>query len=64
MLPAWTSRKEQVLGSLTPGKKADVTVFGRDLFRVTPSELASVPVEMTLLDGEVVYDAGASAPAS
>jgi hypothetical protein len=63
-LPAWTSRKEQVLGSLTPGKQADVTVFGRDLFQVKAAELSSVPVEMTLVNGEIVYHAPSSAPRS
>jgi len=63
-VPAWTARKEQVLGSLAPGKKADVAVFARDLSRVPAQDLPSVPVEMTLVDGEIVYHAGAGAPAS
>jgi predicted amidohydrolase YtcJ len=61
-VPAWTSRTEQILGSLTPGKKADVVVFGRDLTRVPAAEVAAVPVEMTLVDGEIVYRAGSGGP--
>jgi predicted amidohydrolase YtcJ len=57
VVPAWSSRKESILGSLAPGKKADVVVYGRNLFQVAPQDLPSVPVEMTLVDGEVAYRA-------
>jgi hypothetical protein len=56
-VPAWTSRTERILGSLTPGKKADVVVFARDLFQVAPADLPLVPVEMTLANGEIAYRA-------
>jgi predicted amidohydrolase YtcJ len=52
---AWSSRKEDRLGSLSPGKLADLTVFHRDLFDVPAAEWASVETEMTVIDGEVVY---------
>jgi predicted amidohydrolase YtcJ len=54
-VPAWVSRKEARLGSLTPGKTADLTVFAEDLSRLAPEKLASAQVEMTLVDGEVAY---------
>jgi len=54
-VPAWVSRKETRLGSLTPGKTADLTVFAEDLSRLAPEKLASAQVEMTLVDGEVAY---------
>ena len=57
-MPAWVSRNEHHLGSLTPGKKADLTVFAQDPFRVAPDRLASVTVEMTMVNGEVVYQRG------
>jgi predicted amidohydrolase YtcJ len=43
------------LGSLTQGRKADLTVFSRDLFRMAPEQVASVGVEMTMVNGEVLY---------
>ena len=55
--PAWVSRKEENLGTLAAGKKADLTVFSRDLVRTAPGELASVAVEMTMVDGKVRYHA-------
>ncbi len=54
-VPAWVSRKENQLGSLMPGKKADLTVFSQDLFQTPPNHLASVDVEMTMVNGEVLY---------
>ncbi len=54
-VPAWVSRKEDQLGTLTPGKKADLVVFARDLSQVPPHLLSKVGVEMTMVNGEVVY---------
>lgn len=47
---------ERDLGSLTPGKRADLVVFGRDVMTVPPEEIPRVPVDMTFVDGERVYD--------
>lgn len=63
-VPAWVSRKEQELGTLAPGKKADLVVFSQDLFRTVPGHLASVNVEMTLVNGEVLYRREGGIPAS
>jgi predicted amidohydrolase YtcJ len=54
-VPAWVSRKEARLGVLAPGKVADLTVFAEDLSEVAPERLPSVPVEMTMVNGEVAY---------
>jgi predicted amidohydrolase YtcJ len=54
-IPAWTSRRENALGSISPGKRADITVFEKDLFEVPPENWPSIEVEMTIIDGEVVY---------
>lgn len=62
-VPAWVSRKEQELGTLAPGKKADLVVFGQDLFGMAADRLASAQVEMTMVDGEVLYRREAGIPA-
>lgn len=54
-MPAFTSRKDDSLGSLTPGKLADITVFNRDLEAVTVEDWPEVEIEMTIIDGEVVH---------
>ncbi|MGW2312852.1 amidohydrolase [Actinomadura luteofluorescens] len=55
--PAWQDGEEDVKGSIEPGRAADLCVLGGDLFGVEPQALPSVPVAMTVLDGEVVYEA-------
>jgi hypothetical protein len=48
---------EDVLGSITPGKLADLVVLDRDIFEIEPVEIASVKPTMTIFDGLVVYQA-------
>jgi predicted amidohydrolase YtcJ len=43
------------MGTLTPGKRADMTVLDRDIFGVDPMEIADTRVEMTIFDGRIVY---------
>jgi predicted amidohydrolase YtcJ len=54
-IPAWTAHRENSLGSITPGKRADITVFEKNLFEVPPENWPSIEVEMTMIDGEIVY---------
>ena len=49
------------IGSLCPGKLADLVVLDRDLFRIIDSEswgkeIAETKVMMTIFDGQIVYD--------
>lgn len=54
-MPAWCSGKEDVVGTVSPGKWADLTIFEKDLFETAPAEWNSVEVEMTIIGGEIVY---------
>jgi len=54
---AWSARREDSLGAVAPGKSADLTVFSRDLASLAPAEWPSVEIEMTVVNGEVVYRA-------
>ncbi len=54
---AWNARREDQLGSIAPGKWADLTVFEQDLFNLSPEEWLSVKTAMTMVHGEVVYKA-------
>ena len=54
---AWTGGKEEVLGTVAPGKWADLTVFGADLFDLPPEQWLRTAVEMTVIGGEIVYQA-------
>ncbi|HEY73013.1 MAG: amidohydrolase [Chloroflexi bacterium] len=53
---ALVAGREAELGSITPGKLADLTVLDRDIFAIEPMEIAEAQVVMTVFDGRVVYD--------
>ncbi|CAB1056039.1 Exoenzymes regulatory protein AepA in lipid-linked oligosaccharide synthesis cluster [Olavius sp. associated proteobacterium Delta 1] len=55
---AWNARREEQLGSIAPGKWADLTVLEQDLFKLSPAEWRSVKTAMTVVHGEVVYRKG------
>ncbi len=52
---AWADFEEDVTGSLTPGKSADLAVLDRNLFTIPPSEISRSRVLMTLLEGRPVF---------
>ena len=54
--PAFASFSEGRLGVLGVGRRADITVVDRDLFRIPPEDLLKVKVRMTVVDGEPVYE--------
>lgn len=47
--------QEQVKGKLLPGYFADLIVLDRDLFTIKASAISDTQVEMTMVDGRVVY---------
>jgi predicted amidohydrolase YtcJ len=49
---AVTSGQEATQGSITPGKLADLTLFGRDIFTIPPDELLDVTIAGTVVGGE------------
>ena len=53
---AYAGFSESKLGSLEPGKLADMVVLGRNLFDTPPNELDKVPIRMTIVGGKIVYD--------
>jgi hypothetical protein len=52
---AYASFEEDLKGSIEPGKLADLVVLGEDPRRVNPDEIKDIPVEMTMVGGEVKY---------
>ncbi len=53
---AYFNHLEETTGSITVGKRADLVVLDRDVFSVPSSEIGLVGVDLTLVDGSVVYD--------
>jgi len=53
---ARTTFEEKIKGSITPGKLADLVVLGGDPTQLPFKETKNIQVEMTVLNGEVVWD--------
>jgi predicted amidohydrolase YtcJ len=58
MASAYAAFEENLKGSITPGKLADLVVLGEDPRRVNPDEIKDIPVEMTMVGGEIKYGKG------
>ena len=54
-VPAPFYGQSREMGTLTPGKRADITILDRDIFEVDPMEIADTQVTMTIFDGQIVY---------
>jgi predicted amidohydrolase YtcJ len=54
-VPAAFYGQSRDMGTLTPGKRADMIVLDRDIFQVDPMEIADARVEMTIFDGRIVH---------
>ena len=57
---AYAEFQENVKGSITPGKLADLVILSRDIFKIDPKEIEKVKVELTMVDGRVVYELNGS----
>ena len=55
---AYGSYLDEVLGTIEPGRYADLVVLADDIFEIDPIEIANANVDMTLVGGEVVYERG------
>jgi predicted amidohydrolase YtcJ len=56
---AWACFEEDIKGTLTPGKLADISVFDTNLIeagRETPSKLLEAQVLYTIVGGRIVYE--------
>ena len=56
--PAYASFREDELGTIEPGKRADFTAFDIDLMTAPEADLPNAKAVLTIVDGEVVYRAG------
>src|SRR5689334_10819675 len=54
---AYAEFQENVKGTITLGKLADLVLLDRDIFKIDPNEIENVKVVLTMVDGRVVYEA-------
>ncbi len=53
---AFAEFQENVKGTISPGKLADVVILSRDIFRIEPKDIEKTAVVMTIVDGKVVFE--------
>lgn len=53
---AYASFEEDIKGSITEGKLADMVVLDSDIFKISPEKIKDVQVDMTFLGGKLVYE--------
>ena len=57
----WAARyfglEAKELGTIEPGKLADLVVLGQDYLSVPEDDISEIPVLMTIIGGRIVYDA-------
>jgi predicted amidohydrolase YtcJ len=52
---AWFSNDQDQKGTLTEGKKADLTVLSEDYFSIPEEDILDLESVLTMVDGEIVY---------
>ena len=55
----WFLREESQLGTIEPGKLADLVVLSHDYFAVPDEDLKRIRSVLTVVGGQIVHDAGA-----
>jgi len=55
---AYVAFEEDIKGSITPGKLADFVVLDEDPARIPADGLEHLKVDMTIINGEVVWRKG------
>jgi predicted amidohydrolase YtcJ len=55
---SWFLRMEEKIGTIEPGKLADLTVLDRDYFTVPDADIKKIRSMLTVVDGKVVHDSG------
>ncbi len=53
---AYASYDDKIKGSIEVGKLADFVVLSEDILTIDPDKIKDVKVDMTVFDGEIVYE--------
>jgi hypothetical protein len=52
---AYAAHEEEIKGSIEVGKLADLVVWGDDPYTVPNRELWKIPMDVTMVGGEIIY---------
>jgi predicted amidohydrolase YtcJ len=53
---AYAAKEERNVGSLEPGKLADLAVLSDDIFHIDPIAIEKTKIDLTIFDGKVVFE--------
>jgi predicted amidohydrolase YtcJ len=53
---AYASFRDEDLGTLEPGKRADLVVLSENILLIDPVRISQARVDYTVIDGEIVYE--------
>ena len=59
MATAWAARfsfDEDILGTIEPGKLADLVVLGGDFMTVPEEEISKLPILKVIVGGKITYE--------
>ncbi len=54
---AYAEFQENIKGSITVGKVADIVILSQDIFSIEPEKIRETKVKMTIVNGKIVYNA-------
>lgn len=52
---AYAGYQEKIIGSIEPGKRADLIVLSEDIFTIAHEKIKDVKIEMTIFNGEIIF---------
>jgi predicted amidohydrolase YtcJ len=53
---AYAEFQEDIKGSISVGKLADLVMLSEDIFEIKPEEIRNTEVLLTIVDGKIVYN--------
>ncbi|MFC3053203.1 amidohydrolase [Kordiimonas pumila] len=60
--PAWASYEEDIKGTITEGKLADLIVLSKNIREIPKTDILKTQVLYTVFDGQIVFDALSAKP--
>jgi len=57
-MAAYAAFEENIKGTLTPGKLADIVVLSKDILTIPEAEIPTTDVVYTIVGGKVMYERG------
>ncbi|KPK77064.1 MAG: hypothetical protein AMJ79_04545 [Phycisphaerae bacterium SM23_30] len=56
LTPAYASFSENIKGSITPGKLADMVVLSQDILSIPPAQIENTEIIYTIINGQIVFE--------